>query len=220
MEIKSIYEQLLFTTVRIYTTIPGGTSTGTGFIFNYSHNGKYYPFLVSNKHVVDGAIEGLLEFNLAKGNEPDLGNKHTLHYNNFRNQWFFHPDPEIDVAISPLGPIINQLAKNNINIFYRSISNDIVPSEDAMKEIDAVEDVLIIGYPNGLYDSKHLLPIVRKGITATPQILILTINQSFLSTPPFSRGQVAAPFLYVMWEALRKRERARSIQGIEFSSSE
>lgn len=123
MEIKSLSEQLLFTTVRIKTSIPGGTSTGTGFIFEYSHNGHLYPFLVSNKHVIENSIEGWLEFNLVDGKSPDLGNIHTIHYNDFRQQWFFHSNPEIDVAISPFGPIINQMAKNNVAIFYRSISN-------------------------------------------------------------------------------------------------
>ncbi len=193
MEVKSLFEQLLFTTVRIKTTIPKGNSTGTGFIFNYVHNGKSFPFLVSNKHVVENSIEGWIEFNLAKDNQPDLGNIHTIHYNNFRNQWFFHPNPEVDVAISPLGPIVNQLAKNNIAIFYRSISNDIVPTEEVLKEIDAVEDVIIVGYPNGLYDTKHLLPIVRKGITATPANIDFDNQPKFLIDASIFPGSSGSP---------------------------
>ena len=193
MEIKSLFKQLLFTTVRIKTSTPQGSSTGTGFIFNYSYNGESYPFLVSNKHVVENAIEGWLEFNLTKGEGPDLGNIHTICYKDFRNQWFFHPNPEIDVAISPFGPIINQLSNNNVKIFYRSISQDHVPSEEVNKEICAVEDVIIIGYPNGLYDTKHLLPIVRKGITATPANIDFENQPKFLIDASIFPGSSGSP---------------------------
>lgn len=193
MEIKSLFEQLLFTTVRIKTSTPQGSSTGTGFIFNYTHNGESYPFLVSNKHVVENAIEGWLEFNLAKEEGPDLGNTHTLHYERFNKQWFFHPNPEIDVAISPFGPIINQLSNKNVNIFYRSISQDQVPTEEVSKEISAVEDVIIIGYPNGLYDTKHLLPIVRKGITATPANIDFENQPKFLIDASIFPGSSGSP---------------------------
>lgn len=193
MEIKSLSEQLLFTTVRIKTSIPGGTSTGTGFIFEYSHNGHLYPFLVSNKHVVENSIEGWLEFNLADGEAPDLGNIHTIHYNDFKKQWFFHSNPEIDVAVSPFGPIINEMAKNNVTIFYRSISNNLVPSEEVNKEINAIEDVIIVGYPNGLYDTKHLLPIVRKGITATPANIDFENQPKFIIDASIFPGSSGSP---------------------------
>ena len=179
MVVKSLFEELLFSTVQIQTSVSGGVSSGTGFIFNYEYNSKSYPFLISNKHVVAGAIDGHILFHLAQGTEVDLEHTYTHPIKNFSNQWFFHPDSEVDVAIMPIGSIIQQLSANNTEIFYRAVSNDIVPSSDTLDEIEAIEDVIIIGYPNGLYDTKHYLPIVRKGITATP------VNIDFDERPQF-----------------------------------
>ncbi|OCW93954.1 hypothetical protein A9168_09575 [Macellibacteroides sp. HH-ZS] len=169
MEVKSIYENLIFTTVRIETVLNNGTiSTGTGFVFEYSNNTKQYLFIVSNKHVIKDAIIGKLEFNKAINGEPDLGNKHTLIITDFEKRWIGHSNPDIDIAITPFAPILKDLMSNNINIYFRSIPETLIPHKSIINDIDAVEDVIIIGYPNGIYDKKNLLPIVRKGITATP----------------------------------------------------
>ena len=194
MEIKSIYENLIFTTVRIETTLKnGGHSTGTGFIFSYEHDDKQFLFIVSNKHVVKDAIEGRLEFNLKKDGEPDLGNKYTLTITDFENSWIGHPDTNIDVAITPFVPILDELKKVNVEIYYRAIPASIIPSEDKTKEIDAVEDIIFIGYPNGIYDKKNLLPIVRKGITATPANIDFEGQPTFVIDASIFPGSSGSP---------------------------
>jgi hypothetical protein len=45
--------------------------------------------------------------------------------------------------------------------------------------LDALEPVTFIGYPNGIWDSKNLLPIARRGMTASP------ISVDFENTPRF-----------------------------------
>jgi hypothetical protein len=194
MEIKSTYENLIFTTVRIETTLKNGDrSTGTGFVFNYEHNDKHFLFIVSNKHVVKDAIEGRLEFNLKKDGEPDLGNKYTLTITDFENRWIGHPDTDIDVAITPFVPILNELKKVNVDIYYRAIPASLIPSEDITREIDAVEDIIFIGYPNGIYDKKNLLPIVRKGITATPANIDFEGQPTFVIDASIFPGSSGSP---------------------------
>ena len=194
MEIKSTYENLIFTTVRIETTLKNGArSTGTGFVFNYEHNDKHFLFIVSNKHVVKDAIEGRLEFNLKKNGEPDLGNKYTLTITDFENRWIGYPDTDIDVAITPFIPILNELKKVNVDIYYRAIPASLIPSEDITREIDAVEDIIFIGYPNGIYDKKNLLPIVRKGITATPANIDFEGQPTFVIDASIFPGSSGSP---------------------------
>lgn len=194
MEIKSTFENLIFTTVRIETTLKnGGRSTGTGFVFNYEHNDKHFLFIVSNKHVVKDAIEGRLEFNHKKDGEPDLGNKYTLTITDFENRWIGHPDTDIDVAITPFVPILNELKKVNVDIYYRAIPASLIPSEDITREIDAVEDIIFIGYPNGIYDKKNLLPIVRKGITATPANIDFEGQPTFVIDASIFPGSSGSP---------------------------
>lgn len=194
MEIKSTYENLIFTTVRIETALKnGGRSTGTGFVFNYEHNDKHFLFIVSNKHVVKDAIEGRLEFNLKKDGEPDLGNKYTLTITDFENIWIGHPDTDIDVDITPFVPILNELKKVNVDIYYRAIPASLIPSENITREIDAVEDIIFIGYPNGIYDKKNLLPIVRKGITATPANIDFEGQPTFVIDASIFPGSSGSP---------------------------
>ena len=85
MEVSSIAEQLLFTTVRIETRDaqekPG---TGTSFIFNYQYQGQQYLFLVTNKHVVKGAQKGRLIFMQARDEKPLLGTGYALEIDGFQ----------------------------------------------------------------------------------------------------------------------------------------
>lgn len=191
---QSLFEKLIFTTVRIETLLYNGSkSTGTGFIFSYVKDEKNYLFLVTNKHVIKDAKTGFLEFNNAKEDEVELGNKHTITIENFEYQWFDHPDKDIDIAILPFGPILHEFKKNGIDLFYRHIPSFLIPSKDDWQELDAIEDIIFVGYPNGLYDKKHLLPIVRKGVTATPASINFEGNPVFIIDASIFPGSSGSP---------------------------
>jgi len=167
MQVNTIAEQLLFTTVRIETKTPHGTSTGTAFIFSYQQEEKEYLFLVTNKHVIKDAIDGRFFFTLGNGKSPQIGQRFDIQMSQFEQQWFGHPDPEIDVAIMPLFPVLQQIEKLGKSVFYRAITHNLIPTAEQMDSLDAIEEVVFIGYPNGIFDSKNLMPVVRRGTTAT-----------------------------------------------------
>jgi len=50
-------------------------------------------------------------------------------------------------------------------LFY--VGLDGVPSDDELKKLDAIEEVIMVGYPNGLWDHVNNLPLIRRGITAS-----------------------------------------------------
>jgi len=54
-----------------------------------------------------------------------------------------------------------------------------IPSQDQIERLDAIEPVTFIGYPNGIWDSKNFLPVARRGSTASP------IQVDFEGTPRF-----------------------------------
>ena len=178
---ESIFENILFTTVRIEATLSDNSiSIGTGFVFNYVKNDKPYLFLVTNKHVIKDSIKGKLTFNQSEDGRPVLGKVYTVEYSNFEKQWIGHPQQNIDVAIMPFAPTLNELSNRGIQIFLRFITPDLIPSDKLLKEeIDAVEDIIFVGYPENIYDDKNLLPVVRKGITATP------VSVNFRGEPVF-----------------------------------
>lgn len=169
MKIESVFERLIFTTVRIEThSLNGDIGAGTGFIFNLIREQKSFLFVVTNKHVVQDVNFGFLKFNLSENNQPLLGKHFSLRISSFSSGWYFHPDPLTDIAIMPLAPALLELEKINTRVYFQAIGADLIPTREKLNEIDAIEDIIFVGYPNNIYDQKNLLPIVRKGTTATP----------------------------------------------------
>lgn len=192
---ESIFENILFTTVRIEATLPNNSiSTGTGFIFNYVKNGKQYLFVVTNKHIIKDTIEGKLSFNQSDGEKPIFGKVFTIGYPNFEKQWIGHPQQDIDVAIMPFAPVLNELSNRGVQIFFKSITPDIIPSDKLLREeIDAVEDIVFVGYPSDIYDRRNLLPVVRRGITATPISVDFEGKPTFLIDASIFPGSSGSP---------------------------
>lgn len=54
-----------------------------------------------------------------------------------------------------------------------------LPTVDQLAQLDAIESVTFIGYPNGIWDSANLMPVARRGTTASP------IAVDFEGTPRF-----------------------------------
>lgn len=171
MKIKTRAEHLLFTTVRVEVKTNESEGTGTAFIFARDTEEGVILFLVTNKHVIKDAHWGRCFFVQSDGVDPILGKRVDIEFKNFAGRWFDHPDSSIDVCIMPLGPVLNELEQDGYQVFIQAIPQDLVPSEESLENLNAVEEVVFIGYPNGIYDEVNLMPIVRRGITAThPQL--------------------------------------------------
>jgi len=197
MQVNSIAEQLLFTTVRIETTTPDGIGAGTAFIFNYRQEEKQYLFLITNKHVIRGAIKGRFFFTLSDGQAPQIGKRFDVEMNEFEQRWHGHPDPEIDVAAMPLVPILKEIERAGKTVFFRSITDSLIPSTEQVNELDAIEEVMFIGYPNGIFDSKNLMPVVRRGTTATHLQIDYEGKPLFLIDASVFPGSSGSPVLIV-----------------------
>ncbi|AVX90129.1 serine protease [Pseudomonas koreensis] len=183
MQIETIAEQLFFTTVRIDTVSPtGNQGSGTGFFFTYKLGDVDYLFVVTNKHVVLGMREGQFSFLKQKDNLPTLGDGFNLRMGSqdWQNMWYGHPDADIDIAVCPAAPLLDYVKKQHgTDLFIRSVDTSMIPNEAQISELDAIEPVTFIGYPNGIWDSKNLLPVARRGTTASP------MEVDFEGTPRF-----------------------------------
>ena len=171
MRAETAAEQLFFTTVFISAQdAMGGKWSGTGFVINYPIEPvNEVPVLVTNKHVLSGAA--VLTVSMVRANadgQPESAAVTTSVAGFDDTAWFGHPDPAVDVAVMFLGPIINDMAGRGEPPFFRSFSPDLMLTEAQALDLDAIEQVTFIGYPNGLYDTVSFLPIARRGQTATP----------------------------------------------------
>lgn len=195
MEVRSLSENLLFVTVRIDTVDANGNGgSGTGFIFLHNYNGNEVLSVVTNKHVIDGAVRGGITFIKQDSGNPKLGESFRVDFDNFESVWIGHPDKEVDIAVTPLVPLLDFMkVKHNVDVFFKYISSESIPTDSDIAEIDALEEVVFVGYPNGIWDSKHYTPIIRKGTTATPYALDFEGSRKFIIDASVFGGSSGSP---------------------------
>jgi hypothetical protein len=193
----SLSEQLIHSTVRIECELGSGSFTsGTGYYFQFEINGNSIPLLVTNKHVIEDSITGHLHFTLEDefGN-PNIGDKIKYRISNFENSWILHPEDDIDLCVFPLAKIFQDFRKTGKEIYFMPFQKNEAPSDDNLRELNALEDITMIGYPNGLWDEHNNLPIIRKGITATPPYIDFDNKPEFLIDAACFPGSSGSPFL-------------------------
>lgn len=170
MNLNNIGTQLLFTTIPIWVLKKNGDrSSGTGFIYTVADgddNTKSIPFLVTNNHVVSNADKVIIEMVTRDGEQPNKKDKvrAEIEGSNFEK----YVDTTNDLALLPIGPILNQFQSNQKPVFYRTISPDLIPEPKVLENLGAIEEITFIGYPSGIYDEVNSAPLIRKGITASP----------------------------------------------------
>ncbi|MPW37683.1 serine protease [Vibrio sp. B1Z05] len=163
-------EQLVHSTLRIECETDEGISSGSGYFYAFleEDDGRNVPCIVTNKHVIRGAKKG--KFYLSVQNEEggvDLGKHFPVVYDQFESMWIKHPDPNVDLAIFPLGPIMHQANEQGIKIHSVMLGKGVKADNTLLNQLPTMEEIIMIGYPNGIWDETHNLPIIRKGITAT-----------------------------------------------------
>lgn len=166
----SITEQLSYSTVRLECETPSGLSTGTGFFFKFLENENgHVPVIVTNKHVIQNATAGrfIITKSDAQGNPLQTDHFAVNITADFQHFWRQHPGADVDLCAMPLAPIVNSATQHGQKLFYREFDKSLLPTKEQKNDFHALEDVLMVGYPNGIWDSVNNQPIFRKGTTAT-----------------------------------------------------
>lgn len=191
-----LIDQLTHSTVRIETDLHnGGRSTGTGFYMNFLQTeNSAVPVIVTNKHVIANANIGRFHVTLANGEGlPDTGKHEKFQFFDFENQCIKHPDPNIDLAAFPIGPLITRVEQSGERLFYIPLRTELIPKDEERESYSSMEDIIMIGYPNGIWDAKNNLPVIRKGITATHSNVSWNGNPEFLTDIASFPGSSGSP---------------------------
>ena len=192
--------QLLYTPVRIETkSRDGGTGAGTSFVFRDAASPpEHQLFLVSNKHVIEGAEEGYLYFaEIGPDSKPIVGEPFFVKIDMFWMQWHGHPDPDVDVAVMPLSWQLDLIAQGGNRAFLRPITLGEVADQNVLQNLDVTAPVLFVGFPNGMFDQKHYLPIFRRGYVATAPDLDFNGRPVFLIDASVFPGSSGSPVFTV-----------------------
>ena len=204
MEINSTTKKLLFNTVRVDTVLEDGSQgSGTAFVVKHDKLRSSHTFIVTNRHLVDGVRQGGLVFTQKRNGQPLLGQRFQLNIDQFPQAWFGHPDPAVDLCIIPMRPL--ELAANaqGVELYYQTIDTRLIPDESATRALDALEEVLFVGYPSGVWDQVNLMPILRRGTTATPIALNFEGRSEFLIDAAVYPGSSGSPVFVYLPETLK-----------------
>ena len=196
----SIAEQLCYITTRIITMdADKNTYVATGFFVSFSVEGEdeFLNVLVTNRHVVENAEEMVIWLNERDSdNNPIDSSMIQITITDAKSKFIYHPDKNIDLALYMILPTITDAEKAlGRRIFYKSFTASSIITDEQSLELDAVEDVLMIGYPRGLWDEKNNRPIIRYGITATDPKVDYCGNREFMIDCACIHGSSGSPVL-------------------------
>lgn len=194
-------EQLTHSTVRIETNyLDGSIGTGTGFFFNFEGKdpGLRIPTIVTNKHVIADALNGKIHFTFRDENDgPIIGRHLAVSIDQFSPAWIFHPDHDVDLCVLPINPMLSHFDSLGQRFFFVPLDETLIPTEEELAELVALEDILMIGYPNGIWDSTNNMPILRRGVTATHPNINYEGRKEFVIDAACFPGSSGSPiFLY------------------------
>lgn len=192
----SISEQLAHSTVRLECQLSDGRlSTGTGFFYRFAErDGSFVPAIVTNKHVVAGAVTGRFHMTLADSNGEALPKSHeAFSFSGFERLWFPHPEPDVDLCAMPIAPLLNVASAASKRLFYLTLEKSLVPTTAELEEMVLMEEITMVGYPNGLWDEVNNMPIFRRGITASHPNLDWNGKPEFLIDAACFPGSSGSP---------------------------
>jgi len=191
---------LIHTTVRIECSKPDGNYSGTGFFYTFFYEERErVPVIITNLHVINGAthIKLFLTEEISAGDTTKL--QVSCYSMDCTNDFFIHhPDPKVDLAIIPFLPFIqwSQQAGHRLRS-STLIKSNIITQDYISNYLSKIEDVLVAGYPDGIWDNINNLPIIRKGLTATPLQSDFRGKREFLIDSAIYGGSSGSPvFIY------------------------
>jgi hypothetical protein len=81
--------------------------------------------------------------------------------------WILHPNPDIDLCAAPLIYLLDRAGFKLEEVYRVPFNAANILSDEELLNLRGVEDVVMIGYPQGFWDNVNNMPLVRRGITST-----------------------------------------------------
>ena len=209
MIIETIQDQIIYSTLRIVATDGCETSIGTGFFVVDNQKFKEHPVLVTNKHVVGRYNRADFTFCGKSAEGKPIDSYHiTISVLDLQERIIMHPDDEVDLCGILLEDVINNAINTGKEPFYICVGTDFFITGDILKGLTAIENVIMVGYPEGLIDIFNNKPVVRKGITATSYKLDYAGRKVFMIDMAVFHGSSGSP-VFLETRGLSKQRKVR-----------
>ena len=153
-------------------------SSGTGFYYffndtfsdedgNINELGTARIGIVTNKHVVNGIEKIKYFFNSSVEGVPGYEAQEVSVSLN-TNSVIFHPNPNIDLCVILADSLMESIHSTGRKLHLYPVRKNNRRTDEQLKEMETIQNLIMIGYPRGIWDSVNNLPIIRSGINATP----------------------------------------------------
>ena len=179
-------------------------SLGTGFLYQFPglNIDEAIPCIVTNKHVIHGKHTVNLQLQIApigselQGDGTAAGEVRWSVALSLAEIVVLHPDPHVDLAAIIFAPVLRALPIGT-EIKNACLNSSWRLSSSEATFIRPVEPILMVGYPNGLWDEVNNRPITRQGLTASHPLHSWNGSRTFVIDAACFGGSSGSPvFLY------------------------
>lgn len=66
-----------------------------------------------------------------------------------------------------IGPLLNQASAQKQEFFFVTLDKSLIPTDADLEDMLGLEQVVMVGYPNGIWDEINNFPVFRRGVTAS-----------------------------------------------------
>lgn len=204
-------EFLAHNTVRIEADLTDGQKgSGTGFLYLFlSSDGTSIPALITNRHVLEDAQTIRLLFS-PRGQDSNVdleADKHLFEISEFQSVWSKHPNPNIDLAFIPMSAPLDRMQELGVRPQATFLRRKDLARPEEWSRLTALEYVVIVGYPDDIWDQVNNFPIFKKGVTATHPKIDYEGRPEFLIDAAIYPGSSGSPvFLYRREKVMRGEE--------------
>lgn len=177
------------------------TSTGTGFFYKVVHPATNLAkiFILTNKHVVRDAA--VVEFVLSSAlSLADLDSQHQpvgrvdeIVVWPLNGNLVMHPDIDTDLCAIDITVPYSRPLNAGRQLRSMCVDSTWLHGPEDRKILRDIEQVLVIGYPAGLWDSHNNMPVARLGTTATHPLARYLGKRNFLIDVAAFQGSSGSP---------------------------
>ncbi|MGE8451063.1 MAG: trypsin-like peptidase domain-containing protein [Pseudomonadales bacterium] len=181
------------------------SSVGTGslFVFRQAPDAPVIPVILTNKHVVGDFTRLQTTISTTSNRETlreDCSGEDIQHHVyeiiDLQQRVIRHPDPAIDLCAILCAPLIEHAIQRG-HLRHMFLDESWLPDAETREIMRPVERVLMAGYPLGLWNERHNLPIVRDGLSASHPLVDWNGLRQFVIDVACFPGSSGSPvFLY------------------------
>ena len=131
----------------------------------------HFSVLITNKHVIDDIESCELTFHL-QDEDGHVLNENLIYRLDGINKdtWLRHPDSKIDLAMLNLSPIFEHISNSGKKVFYTCLDSTLIPNQEDVNSFSVIEDIIMLGYPNGIIDEKNNIDKYAKMFELTDKL--------------------------------------------------